>query len=344
MAQRPTLESLAADLGVSRQTISNALNRPDRLAPATLDRVLTAVRAAGYVPSYAAQQLRSARSHALAMRLMPTFDGINGHILDAFLHEIAEQARRHGYGLALFAASDEEDELATYERFSAARAIDGVILTATHHEDPRPARLLRLGIPFVAFGRPWSLSTDPWDAPFDWVDVDGAAGTEAVTQRMAAAGHRRIGYISWPLEPGVGYDRWDGWSRAMRTVAPEEPELAVYCADGADEGDAAAVALLARGATALVCASDTLALGAYRAAARAGGTCTVVGFDNTPVARELGMNSVAQPVAEAARVALSLLHARLAGATEPRHVLLSPTPVLRDRDPSWLTEPQPKQR
>lgn len=345
MAERPTLESLAAELGVSRQTVSNVINRPERVAPATLERVRAAVEAAGYVPTLAARQLRTARSHALAFRLMPTFDGINGHILDAFLHELADHARRAGYSLALFSAEDEDDEMETYERMVAARSIDGVVLTSTHLDDPRPDHLLALGIPFVAFGRPWSVTADPFDAPFDWVDVDGAAGTEAVTRRLVEEGHRRIGYISWPLEPGVGCDRWDGWRRAVDESGLATEELAVYCPDGADQGRQAAHTLLARGATALVCASDTLALGAARAVSDLGGGRVVVGFDNTPVARELSLNSVVQPVAEAARTALGLLLRRIDGDQESRHVLLPPTPVFRDRTLSGLmAEPEHHQR
>lgn len=71
----------------------------------------------------------------------------------------------------------------------------------------------------------------------------------------------------------------------------------------------------------------------------------MVGFDNTPVARELSLNSVVQPVAEAARTALGLLLRRIDGDQESRHVLLPPTPVFRDRTLSGLTaEPEHHQR
>ena len=79
-ARRPTLESLATELGVSRQTVSNVLNRPGVVAEPTRERVAAAISAAGYVPSRAGRQLRTQRSHAIGIRLMPTFDGINGHI------------------------------------------------------------------------------------------------------------------------------------------------------------------------------------------------------------------------------------------------------------------------
>lgn len=342
-APRPTLESLATELGVSRQTVSNVLNHPSVVAERTRERVAAAISAAGYVPSRAGQHLRTQRSHAIAIRLMPNFGGINGHILDDFLHELAEHAHRSEYRLALFAAATEAEEIAAYARMHAANEIEGVVLTSTHIDDPRIAWLVSHDVPFVPFGRPWTSSdADPADAPHDWVDVDGAAGTDAVTRHLHDHGHTRIGYLSWPARPDVSGDRLAGWQRAMRDVA-DGVDLAGLEAECSNEVPAARIAaekLLAGGATAIVCASDTLALGA-RAAVDARGAAAahipIVGFDDTPVARALGLNSVAQPIVRAARTAVALLVSRLAGERPPEHVLLQPSPVFRD--PEIATPP-----
>ena len=336
-AQRPTLESLATELGVSRQTVSNVLNRPSIVAAPTRERVAAAISAAGYVPSRAGRDLRRQRSHAIGIRLMPTFDGINGHIGDMFLHELAEHAHRSDYRLALFAAANEADEIATYARMRAANEIDGVVLTSTRIDDARIPWLVRHDLPFVSFGRPWSRHADPADASHDWVDVDGAAGTDSVTRHFMARGHVRIGYLSWPARPDVGGDRLAGWQRAMRDRFGDLDlaALSAECSDDVTDARRAAGELLERGVTALVCASDTLALGA-RAAVDARGSAAphvpIVGFDDTPVARALGLSSVAQPVVRAARTSFSLLVRRLAGEQSPEHVLLRPSPVFRDSD------------
>jgi DNA-binding LacI/PurR family transcriptional regulator len=333
--QRPTLESLAALLGVSRQTVSNALNQPSLVAEATRERILAAIADAGYVPSRAGRHLRTQRSNAIGIRLMPTFDGINGHINDIFLHELAEHAHRSDYRLALFAASTEAEEIATYARMWAANEIDGVVLTSTTIDDPRIRWLLANQVPFVSFGRPWSRTVDPSTAAHDWVDVDGAAGTEAVTRHLRRAGHSRIGYLSWPAQPDVSGDRQSGWRRAMRAAPTidEVASLAAQCSDDVTDARRAAEGLLAAGVTAIVCASDTLALGA-RAAVEArdpdASRVRIVGFDDTPVARALGISSVAQPVVRAARTSFSLLLRRLAGERPPEHVLLRPSLVFRD--------------
>jgi len=333
--QRPTLESLATELGVSRQTVWNVLNRPSIVADATRQRVAAAISAAGYVPSRAGRQLRTQRSHAIGIRLMPTFDGINGHILDTFLHELAEHAHRSDYRLALFAAANEAEEIATYARMRAANEIDAVVLTSTVIDDARIEWLVANSVPFVSFGRPWSRDRDPASAAHDWVDVDGAAGTEAVTSRLLAQGHTRIGYLSWPAQPDVSGDRLAGWQRAMRHAAADLDlsALSAECSNDVTDARRAAGELLELGVTAFVCASDTLALGA-RAAVGARGPAAapvpIVGFDDTPVARALGLSSVAQPIVRAARTSVSLLVSRLAHERPPEHVLLRPSPVFRD--------------
>lgn len=343
-APRPTLKSLATELGVSRQTVWNVLNRPSVVADATRERVAAAIAAAGYVPSRAGRQLRTQRSHAIGIRLMPTFDGINGHILDIFLHELAEHAHRSDYRLALFVAATDEEEIATYARLRAANEIDGVVLTSTTMNDARIAWLVANDVPFVSFGRPWSRDTDPNDAPHDWVDVDGADGTDAVTRHLVALGHERIGYLSWPAQPDVSGDRLDGWQRAMGTAFPgiDLSELSAECSDDVTDARRAAAVLLDRGVTAFVCASDTLALGARAAVdARAAGGRHVpaIGFDDTPVARALGLSSVAQPIVRAARTSVSLLVSRLEEERPPEHVLLRPAPIFRD--PEIGATPQP---
>ncbi|MDO5495466.1 MAG: substrate-binding domain-containing protein [bacterium] len=347
VAKRATLKSLARELGVSRQTISNAINNPDVVAPETLERVLAEIQAQNYTPSKAAQQLRLSSSSTIALRLMPTFDGINGHILDLFVHELAERASEKGYRLLVFAAKDAKEELTQYSELFASREIDGVILTSTTEDDPRFAWLTENQVPFAAFGRPWAYgpAQDPAAAPFPWVDVDGSAGTAAVVERLAAEGHTRIAYISWPIEPGVGEDRYQGYARAIGAAGLSSDGLIRECEDHALDAQAAASDLLAAGATAIVCASDTLALGALIAVneaetlaaltpaatgAEAGTPAVVVGFDDTPVSRALHLSSVTQPVVEAAQVALTLLLERISDSTANRQVLLAPQPAFRD--------------
>ena len=329
MPQRATLESVARRAQVSRQTVSNVLNAPDRVSAETRDRVQAAIDELGYRPSRAARQLRTRRSRTIALRIEPLRDGINGSVLDRFVHAFVQRAQADGYHVLVFTAPDDEAEIDAFEDLLTTADLDAFVVTGTHHGDPRTAWLAQRRVPFVTFGRPWGATgnTHPW------VDVDGSAGTAQAVEHLAGLGRRRIGFLGWPAGSGVGDDRRAGWATAMdRLGLARGPQAGVE--DGIETGRRAAAELLGRAEPpeALVCASDSLALGARAAAADAGADVEVVGFDDTPVAAAVDLTSVAQPVEDAARACLELLLTSLDGATAPGEgVLLAAHLVVRRR-------------
>jgi DNA-binding LacI/PurR family transcriptional regulator len=333
MAEKITISTVAEHAGVSRQTVSNVLNSPHLVREETRERVLASVHALGYRVSQAARQMRTGRSRLLAVRIDAVRDGINGSVLDRFLHGLTESADVAGYRLMLYTAPDATREITTFDDLLGAYDLDGFVLDSTHHGDPRTAWLAERGVPFVTFGRPWGGPD-----PHPWVDVDGAAGTEEATRHLLAAGHRRIGYIGWPEgDDEVADDRRAGWERALRAAGLDPAGLHVGLPDGIAEGGHAARGMLALAdpPTALVCASDSLALGALGTGDRSRpGAPAVIGFDDTPVAQAIGMSSVSQPLAEVAGRCIDLLIHRLdrtpdGTVAEAEHILLAPRLVVR---------------
>lgn len=346
MEARPTLETVAARAEVSRQTVSNVLNAPHLVRPETLERVQSVIDELGYRPHAAARQLRTRRSRVIGLRLEPTRDGINGAVLDRFTHALTEQAQLRGYRVMLFTAADDDAEIGQYAELLDTVEIDAFVLTSTHHGDPRTRWLTGRGVPFVTFGRPWDPEDAATTAPVTrhaWVDVDGAAGTRAAVEHLHGLGHRRVAFLGWPAGSDTGDDRRLGWRRAMRSVGllgdHELDALDVGVPDGVATGAAATRRLLDLAApTAVVCASDSLALGVLAATRDAltpsAAPVAVVGFDDTPVARAVGLTSVAQPLTEAAGRALGLLLDQLSGADAvggaDHQVLLSPSLAVRE--------------
>jgi DNA-binding LacI/PurR family transcriptional regulator len=335
MAQRVTITMVAQHANVSTQTVSNVLNSPHLVRPETQQRVHDAISQLGYRANQAARQMRTKRSRLIAVRIEPTHDGINGAILDQFLHGLTEAAAPARYRVLLYAAGDDAAEIATYDDLLSAYDLDGFVLTSTHHGDPRTTWLAEHGVPFVTFGRPWgALDRHPW------VDVDGAAGTAAATRHLIRAGHRRIAFLGWPEGSGVGDDRRQGWAAALAEAGLSGAGLTTYTNDRIDEGEAAARSM-PDDVTAFVCASDSLALGARKAAAdrkaadrkATAESAETIGFDDTPVAQAVGLSSVAQPLPEAAahcvRLLAGLLDSPTAPTGEDTQVLLTPSLVLR---------------
>ncbi|PWU43125.1 LacI family transcriptional regulator [Micromonospora globispora] len=326
MSEKVTIATVARHARVSRQTVSNVLNAPHIVREETRQRVQEAIAVLGYRANQAARQMRTGRSRLIAVRIEPTRDGINGSVLDRFLHGLTETADAAGYRVMLYTAGDDDQEIATYDDLLGAYDLDAFVLTGTKHGDPRTAWLADRGVPFVTFGRPWD---DPESHP--WVDVDNADGTAQATRRLLDTGHRRIAFIGWPEGSGVGDDRRTGW-RTTLAAAGLDTDLHRATWDGIAEGERAMRDLLhlAEPPTAVVCASDSLALGALQAVGTAAPQVAVVGFDDTPVAAAVGLTSVSQPLAAAAARCVELLTGVLDGThqTDP-HVLLQPALVLR---------------
>ena len=340
MAAKVTIATVARRANVSRQTVSNVLNTPDIVRAETRHRVREAIAELGYRANLAARQMRTGRSNLLAVRIDHFRDGREGAVLDRFLHGLAEAAGAEGYRVVLFTAEGDDGEIESYRELLASYALDAFVVTHTHHGDRRTAWLLQHDVAFTTFGRPWS-DTDMYPPPspsapppfgHSWVDVDGAAGTAMATRHLIDAGHSRIGFLGWPTGSGVGDDRFAGWSRTMAEAGLAVAGLDRRTTNGFAEGRAAARDLLARRhpPTALVCASDLLALGAREA-----GDIALVGFDDTAMAHATGLSSVRQPIDEVAaacvRILVDELDHRRAGVTAPvRHVLRTPHLVVRD--------------
>jgi DNA-binding LacI/PurR family transcriptional regulator len=358
MGTLPTVLDVAEAAGVSRQTVSNVLNSPALVRPETREKVQAAIHDLGYRPHASARRLRTQKSSTIGIRLDPiTTDGISGSILDRFLHALTEQADRKDLRVLLFTATGPDDEIAQFRRLSDGADVDAFVLTSTFHGDPRTEWLIANGQSFVTFGRPWGID-DMADPEHLWVDVDGAHGLREATRHLLDRGARRVGYIGWPKGSGTGDDRRRGWLQAMQerngggggaavggaavgdAAVGGDSELAlleVAAEDGVTFG-ADAMRALERQAgqvDAVVCASDSLALGALMAT---GGRIPVIGYDNTPVAASIGFSSVEQPLDEVAAGVLELLTGAHGGRVhpdavvdDPRHRLVAPRLVVRDR-------------
>ena len=175
--------------------------------------------------------------------------------------------------------------------------------------------------------------------PGRWPGSTSTAGPGSARPRSTwpAQGHRRIAHLGWPLGSETGRDRRQGWLDACAELGlasdlhAEEP-------DDFDAGRAAAHRLLdaADPATAIVCASDTLALGVLRALSdrglRAGADVAVTGFDNSPAAALTtpGLTSLRQPLEQVAADLVAAVEQMLAGTAVRRQTLLLPELVVRE--------------
>jgi DNA-binding LacI/PurR family transcriptional regulator len=315
----PTVADVARVAGVSRQTISNVLNAPDRVRAETRERVERAIAELRYRPNRVAQSLRAQTSRMIGYRIELMHPHVLASIHDRLLHALVEAGREQDHHLLLFTAEDHTDEIANCVALHRAGAIDGVVLYGIDTDDQRPPALLLHGIPFAAFGR---TGLDP---RHPWVDVDNVAGTTSVVEHLVDRGHHRIGYVGWPdgVSP-VGDRRAEGWRGGLdkRGLLAECHELDMRGEDSLSNGARLGGLLLDHAAppTAIVAATDTLAAGVIRALHARGLTpgvqVAVVGFDDTPTATVLDLSSVRQPIEAVGHGVIRALLAVLAADPE----------------------------
>ncbi len=313
MGLLPTVEDVALLASVSRQTVSNVLNTPAMVKPATRQRVENAIAQLGYRQNASARRLRTQKSSTIGIRLDPMVNGISGSVLDRFLHALTEQADVRGMRVLLFTAATPEAEIEQIRRLRDGSDVDAFVLTATFHGDPRTEWLIDNRVPFVTFGRPWGID-DMNDPQHLWVDVDGSAGVRAATNHLIESGATRVHYLGWPSPSGTGDDRRRGWADAMREhLGSDDAALEILesiSVEDVSKATAVVAELLERQPSidALVCVSDSLALGAMIAAASAGRPqLPIIGFDNTPIAQAVGFSSIEQSLGLVAAGALELL-------------------------------------
>ena len=334
-----TLATVAAAAGVSRQTVSNALNSPELLRPDTLERVQQAIERLGYTPNRAARNLRTRSSQLVGLRLDPALEGTASGLMDRFLHSLVESCRGAGLHVLLFTAEDVNDPLDGYDELLRSASVDAFVVTDTYRGNPQAAWLEERQVPFVAFGRPW---TEP-DATHPWVDVDGRAGVMLAVDHLVARGHGRIAWVGWQKSSTIGEDRRSGWVDRMHEHGLSTSRMSARGEDIVEFGRRAAHALLDQDGeqpTAFVCVSDTLAMGVVQAIHERGRRTgpedlAVVGFDDSQAAQVVppGLTSVRQPLEEVAVQIVRLLEDRLAmRSIENPHAIL--TPELRVRGTS----------
>lgn len=328
-----TISEVASVAGVSRQTVSNVLNAPERVAPETAARVRRAIERLGYRPNRAARNLRERASRCIGFRINSPCGVSN--FLDRFLHTLVEAAGSAGYHVLLFTSADVAAELADYNDLIRSGTVDGFVLADVSPGDRRLRWLAGRGIAFVCFGRPWGQE----GGGFTWVDVDGTYGLGQAVDFLVSHGHRRIAYLGWPEGTGFGNERRNGWRAAMERNGLDTTDLEAVSAEEVGAAAEAAGRLLALSdpPTAFACGSDTYAVGARFAAgtdARGRPGVGVVGFDDSPAATLMSppLSSVRQPLAEVARRIVDLLVSRIQDSDAPAEgVLLPPELVVRDR-------------
>jgi DNA-binding LacI/PurR family transcriptional regulator len=307
---RVTIYEVAERAGVSISTVSNVLNKPDRVSQSTRTRVLAAADELGFVPKVQAVTL--ARRATGRIGVMAPFTSYGSYL-------------RRLSGL-LTAATELEIDVVVFDHESAALAsspvlasmpihgrLDGLIVMGLPIEDAIAGRLRERNLPTVAVDA---------DSPlFSRVLIDDNDGGRIAAEHLRDRGHRRVGYL---LERQVSDYESQAVKRLAgfrRVIAAAGGEVVVATSDNSvDAARQAAAALLdvAERPTAVMAHHDTLAIGVVLAARDRGlrvpQDVAVMGFDDGDAAVAADLTTVRQPFEESGSTALSVLLGHIDGS------------------------------
>jgi LacI family transcriptional regulator len=314
--QAVTIKHVAADAGVSLQTVSRVINNEPNVRPAMQERVQGSIDKLGYVPSIAAQRMSGSRSYLILAindrertiadwRNRQGSDWVDQMLLGGML-----KCAEHGYRM-IFELVDTHNDHVERELGAAIAALqpDGVILTPPHSENPLITGFLaKRKIPFARIG---SIISGPGIA----MTMDDEGSARRATEHLIALGHSRIGFIAGPKEYDLSNWRIDGWREAMTTAGFSCDALCVRGDFGYDSGVLAANALLdlENPPTAIIGSNDQMTLAALDTAKMRGlnvpDDLSLISFDNTPVVRFTvpELTAVDQPIAATFSKAVELL-------------------------------------
>ena len=305
------LADVARQARVSEATVSRVLNGKPGISDATRQAVLTALDVIGYErPTH----LRSRKARMVGL-VVPE---LGNPIFPAVAEVVAGALAQRGFNAVLCTRTGSMSE-AQYVEMLLERQVSGMIFAGGQYAEADAPhdhyiRLKQLRLPVVLV----NAAADNIDFPR--VSTDDAVAMEQSHAHLTYLGHDRIGLILGPVDHVPSRRKLHAFEQ-IGEGATDRRELVERTRFSIEGGHSAATKLLGRGATAIICASDPLALGAVRAVRRAGRSVptdvSVVGYDDSALmaCTDPPLTTVRQPIEAIGRAAVELLVGQIEGSS-----------------------------
>jgi LacI family transcriptional regulator len=304
-----TIRDVARRAGVGSATVSRVLNNSPLVTESTRQRVEQAIAELKYAPNPTARRLSLGKTLTIAV-IAPFFTR------PAFVERLrgveSVTAATH-YDLVIYNVEDFAKRDLYFRSVPRSDRSDGVLIISLPPRDEDVEFLSNNDVPIVLID-----ANHPDLNVLNRVIVDDVTGGRLATQHLIELGHKRIGYISDPLESPfrftASYDRYQGYRQALAEAGLEfEPDLHLWAEHGRSQARALALKMLSRPnrPTAIFAASDTQAMGILEAARTLNlhipEDLSVVGYDDIELAEFLNLTTVRQMLYESGRRGVKLL-------------------------------------
>lgn len=327
-----SIRDVAERAGVALGTVSNVLNRPEKVAPATRDRVRAAIDQLGFVRNDAARQLKAGRSNSIGFILLD--------VRNPFFTDVArgaeQQAAQHGMSVLLANSDDSPARESDYLDLFVQQRVQGVLVSPLGDIADRLERLKDRGIVTVLVDRRAE------GRRFSSVSVDDVAGGHLAASHLIEQGCRRIAFIGGQLGIKQVADRLLGANQACAAHPGVELEVLPHDGMGVHQGREAGATILQRPPSerpdGAFCANDLLAVGVLQSLTMLAGLTVpddlrLVGYDDIDFAAAtvVPLTSIRQPSLLIGKTAVELLVEQIGpDPKEPREVVFQPELIVRE--------------
>ena len=301
--------------------MSRVLNGKSGVSDATRAAVMTALDVLGYERP---TQLRRERARLIGL-VLPE---LQNPIFPALAEVIGGGLAQRGFTPVLCTRTAGGLSEANYVDMLLDQQVSGMVFAGGHHSEADAPhehfqRLIDVRLPVVL------VNAAAPDLDFPRVSTDDTVAVEQAFGHLASLGHERIGVALGPADHMPSRRKLAAFRRiAERMGLPHDEDCVERTMFSIEGGQAAATRLIERGITGIVGASDLIALGAIRAARRAGlavpGQVSVVGYDDSPLmsCTEPSLSTVRQPIEAMGRAAVAMLVSQIEGAAVAHDELL----------------------
>jgi len=287
---------------VSIATVSRVVNSDSRVKEKTRQTVLSAMHKLGYQPNSIAQSLATRTSNSVGVLVSE----LHGAFYGAMLSAIEETLRSAGKFVLVATGHDREDQEREGIRFLVSRNCDALIVHVSGLPDKFLVEHNKQRTPIVVVNRKVRGIADRC------FSLDNELGGYLAARSLLQAQHRKIAYISGPLDWTDAQQRLQGHKRALAEAHVAFDERLLYEGDYHEAGGSQALThLFGKGIpfTAVICANDEMAAGAMAAAHDRGlklpDELSIVGFDDAPISRYVypKLSTVHYPISDMGHMA-----------------------------------------
>jgi len=327
---KKTINDIARLAGVSRTTVSRALNHKSDINSGTLKKIQDVIEQVDFRPSFLAKAVKLNRSSTVGVVIPYSTDYVlSNPYYSEILRGIFSEAENRGYYLLLIYNHQNHEYISAYKE----KRVDGFIMISPNKNDKGLfSGLDEQKIPYAATAKTPSAGSRRF------VDVDNEQGIRMSVAHLISLGHRKIAFINVSSFLMSYEDRLSGFRKAMALHGIiDRPD---YLADGESSirgGYEAAAKLIAMAdkPSAFVCGNDMMAIGAIKLLKsrnyRVPEDFSVIGYDDIPLAEELAppLTTIRQPTYDKGMHACRLLIDEIEGHANESEVILPVELIIR---------------